>query len=77
MLIYGVRGHQSFSVFDINEDRWIVNRQVSVPVRDYQYLIANSENVALQHSLFLISLDHIVYIEYARVMLIVPLPRVA
>jgi hypothetical protein len=52
--------------FDLNAQKWIVNSQVVVPVRDYQYLIADSPDLQTRSSLFLISLDYIVYIEYLR-----------
>ena len=52
--------------FDLSAQNWIVNSQVVVPVRDYQYLIADSPDLQIRSSLFLISLDYIVYIEYLR-----------
>jgi hypothetical protein len=57
---------QSFVEFDLSAQKWIVNSQVVVPVRDYQYLIADSPDLQTRSSLFLISLDYIVYIEYLR-----------
>jgi hypothetical protein len=37
-----------------------------VPPDDYQYLIADSDDLDVQSSLFLISLNRIIYIEYAH-----------
>jgi hypothetical protein len=60
------RSSQSFAVFDMNANSWIVNKQIAVPADDYQYLIADSDDLNLRRSLFLISLNNIIYIEYAH-----------
>ena len=52
-------------MFTLNTGQWTTPNQVSVPVRDYQYLIPDTDNLNTRRSLFLISLNHIVYIEYA------------
>ena len=52
-------------MFTLNTGQWTTPSQVSVPVRDYQYLIPDTDNLNTRSSLFLISLNHIVYIEYA------------
>jgi hypothetical protein len=50
----------------MNANSWIVNKQIAVPADDYQYLIADSDDLNLRRSLFLISLNNIIYIEYAH-----------
>lgn len=53
----------SFAVFTLNTGQWTTPNQVSVPVRDYQYLVPDTDNLNTRRSLFLISLNHIVYID--------------
>jgi hypothetical protein len=50
-------------VLDSSGTSWI-SGSVSVPPDDYQYLIADSDDVAFRRSLFLISLNRIIYIKY-------------
>jgi hypothetical protein len=53
----------SLLVYDMKTGTWSTPRIVGVTMRDYQYLIADSEDLQAMTSLFLISLNHIVYID--------------